>query len=173
MKYFLLFLVFFNFSCAKQKSVLICGDHKCINKAEAKQYFEENLTLEVQIISKNKKSSFDLINLNMGDKDPEIKIIKNDNKKIVKKLSKDEIMIKKAEIKQKNKEKESALMSKKLKSDNLKIQKKREKKISSYNSDSVSTDICLKLENCDIESITNYLIKVSNDKDYPNISLKE
>ena len=172
MKYFLLFLVFFNFSCAKQKSVLICGDHKCINKAEAKQYFEENLTLEVQIISKNKKSSFDLINLNMGDKDPEIKIIKNDNKKIVKKLSKDEIMIKKAEIKQKNKEKESALMSKKLKRDNLKIQK-REKKISSYNSSSVSTDICLKLENCDIESITNYLIKVSIDKDYPNISLKE
>ena len=33
-------------SCAKTKSSFICGDHKCINKAEAKQYFEENLTLE-------------------------------------------------------------------------------------------------------------------------------
>ena len=42
----------------KPKSVLICGDHKCINKAEAKQYFEENLTIEVQIVSKNKKEKF-------------------------------------------------------------------------------------------------------------------
>ena len=34
-------------------------------------------------------------------------------------------------------------------------------------------DICLKLEKCDIESITDYLIKVSNEKNYPNISLRE
>ena len=36
-----------------------------------------------------------------------------------------------------------------------------------------SIDICLKLEKCDIESITDYLIKISNEKDYPNISLRE
>ena len=50
MKYLLLFLILFTFSCTKQKSVLICGDHKCVNKAEAKQYFEDNLTLEVKVI---------------------------------------------------------------------------------------------------------------------------
>ena len=42
------------YGCNNPKTVLICGDHVCINKAEAEQYFEENLTLEVQIID-NKK----------------------------------------------------------------------------------------------------------------------
>ena len=51
MRYLIFLLFFFILSCAKQKSILICGDHECINKAEAKQYFEENLTIEVQIIS--------------------------------------------------------------------------------------------------------------------------
>ena len=41
-------------SCGKPKSVTICGDHVCINKAEAKKYFEENLTIEVKIIKKKK-----------------------------------------------------------------------------------------------------------------------
>ena len=27
-------------SCSKNKTVLICGDHICVNKTEAKQYFE-------------------------------------------------------------------------------------------------------------------------------------
>ena len=27
----------------KPKTVFICGDHICVNKTEAKQYFEENL----------------------------------------------------------------------------------------------------------------------------------
>ena len=54
MKYFILFLIFlFLQSCSKPKTVLICGDHICINRAEAEQYFEENLTIEVKIIDKN------------------------------------------------------------------------------------------------------------------------
>ena len=36
-----------------------------------------------------------------------------------------------------------------------------------------SFDICTKLEKCDIDSITDYLIKVSKEKDFPNISLRE
>ena len=64
MRYILISLFFLTLSCNKQKSVLICGDHKCINKAEAKQYFEDNLTIEVQIISKNKTSSYDLVDIN-------------------------------------------------------------------------------------------------------------
>ena len=28
-------------NCSKPKTVLICGDHVCINKAEANQYFQE------------------------------------------------------------------------------------------------------------------------------------
>ena len=48
---------FTSFSCSKQKTLLICGDHVCVNKAEAKQFFEENLTLEVKIIDKKKKKN--------------------------------------------------------------------------------------------------------------------
>jgi len=51
MKYIILFiLILFITNCSKPKTVLICGDHICINKAEAKQYFEDNLTLEVKVI---------------------------------------------------------------------------------------------------------------------------
>ena len=51
---FLISLIFFFSNCSKPKTVLICGDHVCVNKAEAEQYFEENLSIEVKIV--NKKS---------------------------------------------------------------------------------------------------------------------
>ena len=56
----LLLLIFFQ-SCSKPKTVLICGDHVCINKNEAKQYFEENLSLEVKIININEKKNIYLV----------------------------------------------------------------------------------------------------------------
>ena len=44
MKYALLVITFlFLASCSKPKTVLICGDHICVNKAEAEKYFRENL----------------------------------------------------------------------------------------------------------------------------------
>ena len=37
-------ITFFSFfGCGKPKIVLICGDHVCVNKSEAEQYFEKNL----------------------------------------------------------------------------------------------------------------------------------
>ena len=43
-------------NCAnKPKTVLICGDHVCVNKAEAEQFFKDNLSIEVKIIDKKKK----------------------------------------------------------------------------------------------------------------------
>ena len=164
MRYLLLFLVLLFYSCTNSKSVLICGDHVCINKNEAKQYFEENLTIEVQIISKNKKSSFDLVELNTNSEESNIQVIKKDNNKVVKKLSKEEIKIKKNEIKAKR---------------NLKLEKKEtkvkniEKKKTIKKAKIDPLDICFKLEKCDIDSITDYLIKISNDKNYPNISIRE
>ena len=184
MKYFLLFIILFNFSCIKQKSVLICGDHKCINKAEAKQFFEDNLTIEVQIISKEKKSSYDLVDLNISGEEPNIKVFKNESKKVVRKLSKEEIKAKKDEIKKKKSEssikpKKAQLYKKKSSSNEKKVVKNRDIKkkntnqiISSLNKNK-SIDICLKLEKCDIDSITDYLIKTSNEKDFPNIALKD
>ena len=121
MRYLIFLLFFFILSCAKQKSILICGDHECINKAEAKKYFEENLTIEVQIISNKNKSTFDLVDLNIEGEKPDIKVFKKKNKKIVKKLSKNEIKIKKAELK-KNKKKS-----------NLKVKTVKKKTLSKKN----------------------------------------
>ena len=47
---FFLIGILFLTHCSKPKTVYICGDHICINKAEAKQYFKENL-----LIKKRKK----------------------------------------------------------------------------------------------------------------------
>ncbi len=68
MRFISFFLLVLLISCAKPKSVLICGDHECINKSEAKQYFEENLSIEVQIKTKEKDLSYDLVELNLHDK---------------------------------------------------------------------------------------------------------
>lgn len=179
MKYIYFIVIFLFFGCSKQQTILICGDHKCVNKSEAKQYFEENLTIEVQIISKEKKTTFDLVDLNLGEKKENIKVFKNNNKKIVKKLSKEEIKAKKAELKKKKKKSKSIINDNK--KENIMNTKKKtisrneiKKKVkTSYNSDLNTFDICTKIKKCDIDSITEYLIKVSNEKDFPNISLKE
>ena len=88
-----------------------------------------------------------------------------------KKLSKDEVREKKAELKKKKKifKQKKELAKKEV------VLKKKNKinTLSSYKSNDSSQDICIKLEKCDIDSIANYLIKVSNEKGYPNISLRE
>ena len=66
MRIFIIIISFiFIQNCSKPKTVLICGDHVCINKAEAEQYFEENLSIEVQIIDNKKKKEIDLVELNL------------------------------------------------------------------------------------------------------------
>ena len=71
--FYLISLIFLLISCSKHKTVLICGDHVCINKIEARQYFEENLTLEVKIIDKKVKESINLVELNLIDDSEEKK----------------------------------------------------------------------------------------------------
>lgn len=171
MRIILLLSLFLFISCAKNNSVLICGDHECINKSEAKQYFENNLSIEVQIKTKNKEVSYDLVDLNLSDKQ-NIQILKKDRKKIVRKLSKKEIKKKKKELKNKKKTKKNDLSKINKKRVNIPKEIKTTKKLLN-NSSYISEDICQKLKNCDIDSITNYLIKLSNEKNYPNISLKE
>ena len=59
-------LVLSMYGCNKPKTVLICGDHVCVNKAEAEQYFEENLTLEVKIIDKKRSKEDNLVEINLN-----------------------------------------------------------------------------------------------------------
>ena len=107
-KILLLFFFIFIYSCSPQtKTVLICGDHICINKDEANQYFEDNLQLEVRIIDTKKNEDIDLVELNLREnlnkKSIKIKQKSKTNKKI-KILNQDEIKIKK-NIKLKNNKK--------------------------------------------------------------------
>ena len=90
---------------------MICGDHVCINKAEANQYFEDNLSIEVKIIETKKKKS-SLIEINLNNSSPEKREInitgKEKTNQEVKVLSNDEINKIKKEIKLKKKTKKNS-----------------------------------------------------------------
>ena len=98
MRLVLILVIFTLYSCSTSKSVLICGDHECINKEEAKLFFKEKLTLEVKIITKNNETNYNLVKMNLENDNENIKILKSKNRKVVRKLSKDEIKLKKKEI---------------------------------------------------------------------------
>ena len=109
---FFLSLIFFLSNCSKPKTVLICGDHVCVNKAEAEQYFEENLTIEVKIINKKLDNEDDLVELNLRENSLVNKKISISSKRItnnpIKKLSNEEVVKIKENIKNKKKEKKIA-----------------------------------------------------------------
>ena len=92
MKKLLFFLIMLTiYGCNKPKTVLICGDHVCVNKAEAEQYFEDNLTLEVRIVDSKQKKEIDLVELNLksnSEGKKEITMLnKNQTRKEIKVLS--------------------------------------------------------------------------------------
>ena len=174
MKFFTIILfIFFFSSCSKPRTVLICGDHVCINKAEAEQYFKENLSLEVKIIDKRDKKEINLVQLNLNeDSDGKriVNISKTDNKEL-KVLSNKEVSRIKKNIKKKAKDKkvvkktfqQEELLSKK----NIKKPKKLNKKQKEL------VDICTILEKCSIDEISKYLIKQGKNKKFPNITTRE
>lgn len=185
--FYLIFVLLILTSCNKPKSVLICGDHICVNNTEAKQYFEENLSIEVKIIDQKKKSEIDLVQLNLtqpaSDKRKiSIKRKENTNQEI-KVLSKKEIKKIKTKIK-KNKSKNETV-KKTIKRDSsrkLRVStiSKNEKKIKENKinkkvkgNQNHIIDICTVLEKCSIEEISNYLIKQGKNREYPDITTRE
>ena len=113
MKYFLIitsFLLLAN--CGKPKTVFICGDHICVNKAEAEEYFQENLSIEVKILDKRIKDEMDLVELNLKQNQSEGKRIsissKKNTKNKIKILSNEEVTKIKKDIKNRKKEKKIA-----------------------------------------------------------------
>jgi len=184
-KIFFLFLLIMLSSCSKPKTVLICGDHICINDAEAKRYFEENLSLEVKIINKNEKENIDLVELNLNTNkenlDKEISIQKKsklDNN--LKTLSNKEIKEIKKDLKEKEKKQKIAKLRKTNLDKKLKIKGESSSKIRSPSSnESLSkidkrnievVDICTLIKRCTIDEISKYLLKQSKKKGFPDIS---
>ncbi len=185
-KLLFLFMVLVMFGCNKPKTVLICGDHVCVNKAEAEQYFEENLTLEVKVINNKKSKEINLVEINL-ESSPEGKkavsvIKKKQTSKKLKDLSNLEIKEKKAEIRKKKKIKNEEIKNTKIsKQTKLKEIKKKEKtQVSIIKSKEVVnkstkeiTDICSILEKCSIDEISKYLVKQGKKKKFPDITTRE
>ena len=175
MKSFLsLIMLFILVSCSKPKTVLICGDHICINKAEAEQYFEENLTIEVKIIDKKEKNKIDLVELNLRENQNGKKRIsllsKNQTTKNIKTLSKNEISDIKKNIKKKKKEKK---ITKKVITNDKKINEtyKIKKNVNNKRGDIV--DVCTILQKCSIDEISKYLIELGKNKKFPDITIRQ
>ena len=190
---YLTFLLFLLTNCNKPKAILICGDHICINKAEAEQFFEENLSLEVKIIDKKIKKEVDLIELNLKEKPSgerkitlltkkdtlkELKILSNDEKEKIKK----NIINKKKEmraVKKKENNVKKADNKKNYKNENN--TKKSNKnplnsKIMRNNNNKKSTaivDVCTILDKCNIDEISKFLLEQGRKKRYPDITIRE
>ena len=179
MRNFLVLIIFiFIYGCNKPKTVLICGDHICVNKTEAEQFFEENLSLEVKIIDIKKDDELNLVELNLKNVENGKKSIsiskKKETNKMVKILSNEEIERKKADIREKQK------LKKKIKNSKEKIVKEKQniKKETKtlYNIDKQKeeiVDICELIEVCNIENISKFLVQQGKKKNYPDITTRE
>ena len=185
--FFSILLVLFLSNCNKPKTVLICGDHICINKSEAKQYFEDNLSIEVKIIDKKNKKQIDLVELNLKENTKEKRNInilpRNNTKKELKTLSKKEITEIKKNIKSKRNDNQfSKKIIKKEKQEKKSKEKKLKKKKKSENinleANNVNkkrkdiVDVCTILDKCSIDEISKFLIEQGIKKDFPDITTR-
>ena len=186
MRFALVLILTFLLGCNKPKTVLICGDHVCVNKAEAKQYFEENLSIEVKVIKKkSKKNKIDLVQLNLDENINKKRRVtikeKIETNQNIKELSKSEKREIKSKIKIKNKElnkkTDKKLFVRTPDKKNKDLGKnKLDKKIDINNINNKKgavIDVCSILEKCEISEITKYLIKQGQNKKYPDITLRE
>ena len=186
MKIFLIICFFFLITnCGKPKTVLICGDHVCVNKSEAKLYFEENLSIEVKIIDKNKKENLDLVELNLktnNNRAREVTIVQKPNtNEIVKILSNDEIKKIKKEIKKKKKivkliegKTGKKNINKPISSNQDIFQKKGNNIKKNINKQRTKVvDVCTIIKKCNIDEISKYLLKEAKGKKFPNLTIRE
>ena len=155
---------------------MICGDHVCINKLEAKQFFEENLSIEVKILNQDKNKEEDLVQLNLDnsfENKRKISIKKKENtEKSIKTLSKNEIKDIKNKIAKKNKINRTKKNKLSVKSE-IKIDNTNKKSFKVNKNIYEVVDVCTIIEKCSIEEISKYLIDQGNERDYPDITIKE
>ena len=193
MKHILIFLILLLLgNCSKPKTVLICGDHVCVNKAEAEQYFEENLSIEVKIINQKNNEQIDLVELNLKNNKNKVKQIaispKKDTSKNLKTLSNDEIKKIKKNIKDKKQKKQidNKISRKTVKREEnnaisvlLEKKDKNQDKNNSFvnktiiNKNINIVDVCTILEKCNIDEISKYLIKEGKKRDFPDITRRQ
>ena len=153
-----------------EKRVYICGDHPCVNNKEVKDYFDNNISIEVYTISSSKKKdeNFSLVDLNLlRDKlITKNEIIITKKKKKINEQIKQRKKLAKLKIEKFEKKKD-------VKND-TKIQDNTLKKeiIKKNNEPSKFTfvRICKNLEECDIDKISKIIMDIGKEKDFPNIN---
>ena len=160
------------YSCtSKPKSVFICGDHECINKAEANQYFEDNLSIEVKIINKKENKNIDLVQLNLKNsslnKEISIEKKRETNKKI-RSLSNEEINNIKLNLKNKKNLKKNKVVKKQIKQ--KKVTNKQTRKTINKK---ILDDVCKTIDKCTIEEISKYLIRQGKKNKFPDITIRQ
>ena len=184
---FLFFLFFALNNCSKPKTVFICGDHVCVNKQEAEQYFEDNLTIEVKVINKKIKEQIELVELNLRDSQNGQRNVTIQSKEKIDKnlkiLSENEIDQIKEKIKTKNMEKKfskkKVKKNKEIKLDEVKKDNKFELKENKIINKNVSKnyinsiDVCTKLKKCSIDEISKYLLDDGRNKKFPDITIRQ
>jgi hypothetical protein len=173
--------------CSKPKTVLICGDHVCLNKTEAEQYFEENLSIEVKILDAKNKKELDLVELNINNKPQEKRSVSIESKKStnknVKILSKKDVTKIKEDIKKKKRQKKITKKFNDNKKEKNKALKEKTTKPKTNNSKSEQinvnknlnevVDVCTIIEKCSIDEISKYLLKIGKKKGFPDITTRQ
>ncbi len=173
--------------CSKPRTAFVCGDHICVNKSEAEQYFEENLSIEVKILDKKMKEEVDLVELNLkenSDGKRSVNIFaKKETKKNIKTLSKEEVSKIKKIIKDKKVNKKIAKKSSNVNNvekvdKTIKVRKEtKNKKINLKKKDDLKTnksfDICTIVEKCSIDEISKYLLEQGKKKDFPDLTIRQ
>jgi len=167
MKFLLLFLFLFLFSCSipigGEKRVYICGDHTCANKKEVKEYFDNNISIEVYTITSDKdvKENFDLVELNLLKEKLESKekIQISEKKKNIKKQIKERKKLAKLKMKKVEESEKSQ-----------EIVKKREITKKKKPTQFTIIRICKNLQECDIDQIAKIIMDIGRKKDYPDIT---
>ena len=174
MRFFLFIIFLFLFSCSnKVTQVYICGDHPCVNKKEMKEYFDNNISIEVFTITHDKgnKKNFTLVDLNLmkdgnyKDKKKSKNLSSVKSKEDVKKIIKKRKKLAKLKLKE-NKVKEQKKVDKisKIKSKNVFKGKKREA--------ITFVRICKNLEECDIDKISKIIMDMGKKKSFPDITVQ-
>ena len=167
MRVYLLIIFFFIINCSTptggQKRVYICGDHTCANNKEVKDYFNNNISIEVYTITSDKKNNknFSLVDLNlMRDKLNEKKKIQISDKE---EILKEQIKERKKLAKLKMKKVEESQQVKQIVKKKEIVEKKKQTQFTIVR-------ICKNLQECDIDKISKIVMDIGRKKDYPDIT---
>jgi len=190
--------LFFLISCSSSKLTYICGDRPCVDKKEINEYFSKNMVIEIEINDKYKEISTDLVklnsksNINLKDEKSSInesaflnKINKiKEEKKIAKLKVKEDRRL--AKIQKKKDQKNLKVLDKKKNKKNILekiIPEKKESTVKknyeiqlvkkkAVNSEKRNYKIlCLNTKNCDIDKISEILIKKGSEKNFPKLTI--